>query len=199
MHSNHRSAFKIIFIMFAALLLTSCSSVKQKEELKPEDDKREIVQETTVEAENREPIYVYRKEQEQNLKEVTLRMNSQPILLPVRRSLDEGGASGYVRLVGVVSGGRPIALVEVGGRGLCVGIGEEVGGYRSGWHSKRKGYIEKNKPLDSSRPACRPPATQCGQGGQVNRDSLGARRDNHGKKFDCMFHCFPVPRCCKCG
>jgi hypothetical protein len=156
MHSNHRSAFKIIFIMFAALLLTSCSSVKQKEELKPEDDKREIVQETTVEAENREPIYVYRKEQEQNLKEVTLRMNSQPILLPVRRSLDEGGASGYVRLVGVVSGGRPMALVEVGGRGLCVGIGEEVGGYRVAGILNGKVILKKISP--STRPD--PPAAR---------------------------------------
>jgi len=36
-------------------------------------------------------------------------------------------ASGYVRLAGVIAG--KVALVEIGGRGAQVGVGDKVGDY----------------------------------------------------------------------
>lgn len=111
---------KLFSVIFVALFLVSCSNSKEKAAAEREEDKTEIVEQvSSVEIETREPIYVYGHHQEKILKEVILRLNAEPLLL----------SSSYVRLVGVVSGGRPMAVIEVGGRGLCIGVGEEVGEY----------------------------------------------------------------------
>lgn len=79
---------------------------------------------TTAEAEEfevvtREAVYLY-NETKGLSRQVTIKIGGEPILLP----------SGYARLAGVVSGGRPVALLEIGGRGLALSKGETVDGYR---------------------------------------------------------------------
>jgi len=51
---------------------------------------------------------------------LTLKISGEPVLLP----------SGYVRLVGVVSGERQVACLDVGGRGLALEKGEIIDDYR---------------------------------------------------------------------
>ena len=114
---------KLIFIILLILALSSCSGIKEKAEENLERDESEamVEQRASIEAAVREPLYVYKNQPEGIAsRNVTLTLNEEPLLLP----------NGYVRLVGVVSGGRPMALVEVGGRGLCVEIGNRVGDYR---------------------------------------------------------------------
>ena len=120
---GQQTILKLILIILLVLALSSCASVKEKAEVNLEEEESEIMVEQvpSAEVDVRKPIYVYENKPEMvSLRNVTLTLNSEPLLLP----------SGYVRLVGVVSGGRPMALIEVGGRGLCIGIGEAVGAYR---------------------------------------------------------------------
>lgn len=120
---GQQTIIKLIFIILLILALSSCSSVKEKEEVILDEDQSEIIKEQlpSDEADARAPIYVYQNQSEKvSLKEVTLKLNAEPLLLP----------NGYVRLVGVVSGGSPMALIEVGGRGRLVEVGDGIGKYR---------------------------------------------------------------------
>ncbi len=120
---GQQTILKIIFIILLALALSSCAFVKEKAGVNLEEQESEILVEEapSAEVDARKPIYVYENKPEKvTLRKVTLTLNSEPLLLP----------NGYVRLVGVVSGGKPIALIEVGGRGICIEIGETVGAYR---------------------------------------------------------------------
>ncbi|MFH1347371.1 MAG: hypothetical protein ABIH22_01645 [Candidatus Margulisiibacteriota bacterium] len=113
---------RIIGLLLIALLLTSCSGSKEESNIEPQAESLEVVEsrENTVEVDPREPLFVYKNQPVMNLDEIILKLNAEPLLL----------TSGYVRLVGVVSGGKPLALIEVGGRGLGVEIGDEVGQYQ---------------------------------------------------------------------
>jgi hypothetical protein len=138
--------YPAILLCSVIVALSSCSSEKNKVEAVQEEETEAVEEQvSSVESGPREPIYVYGKHPEKDtLKEVILRLNAEPVLLPVHRSPEgEGGASGYVRLVGVVSGGRPLALVELGGKGLGVGIGEEFAGYRIASISSRKIILKR--------------------------------------------------------
>ncbi|MEE8637864.1 MAG: hypothetical protein V3T21_02350 [Candidatus Margulisiibacteriota bacterium] len=128
---GQQTILKLILIVLLVLALSSCASVKEKAEVSLEEEESEIIAEKAASAEGdvRKPIYVYENQPKKvSLKEITLTMHSEPLLLP----------NGYVRLVGVVSGGRPMALIEVGGRGLCVDVGDEIGKYRVAWISREK-------------------------------------------------------------
>lgn len=112
----------VVFVFLAALLLTSCSGSKEEPKVGQQEESLEIVEsrENTVEADPRETLFVYKDQAATDQNEIILKLNAEPLLL----------TSGYVRLVGVVSGGKPLALIEVGGRGFGVEIGEEVGKYQ---------------------------------------------------------------------
>lgn len=128
---GQQTILKLIFIIILILALSSCASVKEKpgESLEGEGSGIMVEEAPSVEAEARQPIYVYENQPEKVfLRKVTLTLSSEPLLLP----------NGYVRLVGVVSGGRPMALVEVGGRGFSVEVGDEVGKYRVALISREK-------------------------------------------------------------
>ena len=114
--------FKGAFVIVLALLLTSCSGSGKEPKTAVREEPLEVVEsrENTVEVDPREPLYVYKNQPAADQQEIVLRLNAEPLLL----------TSGYVRLVGVVSGGKPLALIEVGGRGLGVEIGDEVGEYQ---------------------------------------------------------------------
>ena len=118
---------KCVFLSLLMLLLLLLASCTAKESAEPgSENKSETVNPTlpSREAEKREALYVYGAgPQENSASKVVLKLNAAPVLL----------AASYVRLVGVVSsGGRPLALVEVGGRGQCVEPGSEILGYRVG-------------------------------------------------------------------
>lgn len=104
-------------LIVVPLLLSSCSSEEILSKQPPQ-----VIEEnpTTVEVEAREPIFVYSAQQKRLPARVVLRLAGEPLLFP----------SGYVRLAGVVSGGRPMALLEVGGRGLALGEEEKLDDYR---------------------------------------------------------------------
>lgn len=118
---HFKNYIKIFILILTALLLVSCSPSKEKglETTKEEPEMVMVEEETTLETDSREALFVYDQPLMSDKNELILKLESEPLLL----------ASGYIRLVGVVSGGKPLALLEVGGRGLCVGIGEEVGEY----------------------------------------------------------------------
>ncbi len=124
---------KYVILLFAcALILSSCSSPKKEAENRTVEVEDETVESVaSPEANMREPVYIYGKQSGGESNRVTLTINGEPLLL----------TNGYVRLVGVVSGparnakqgdaggGRPLALVEIGGRGLCVEVGDKVADY----------------------------------------------------------------------
>jgi hypothetical protein len=120
---GEQTILKLIFLILLILALSSCASVKEKEEIGLKEEESEIMvdEAPSLEAEIRKPIYVYESQPKKiSSSKVTLKLNSEPLLL----------SNGYVRLAGVVSGGRPMALIEIGGRGRSVEIGEEVGEYK---------------------------------------------------------------------
>ncbi|HTY12857.1 MAG TPA: hypothetical protein VMD02_01570 [Candidatus Omnitrophota bacterium] len=105
-----RCLFLLLLLAFA---LSSCSYSEQT----PTTTSNET---PTVEVEtpSRGPVLVYGRPA--NGKEITLRFGAEPVML----------SCGYVRLTGTVLGDDPGAVIEIGGKGLVFGIGEEIGGYR---------------------------------------------------------------------
>jgi hypothetical protein len=115
--------YKYFLCISILLFVSACASTpKGSDETVRIDDDEPFMEKSSVssEADVRKPIFIYDCVSSESLSEVTLRINSEPLLL----------TAGYVRLVGVVSGRRPIALIEVGGKGLSVEGGDIVGGYR---------------------------------------------------------------------
>ncbi|MFC1571124.1 hypothetical protein ACFL31_01065 [Candidatus Margulisiibacteriota bacterium] len=123
----------LLFIIAVSLFMVSCSSPEDKVEVSLEEQEAaENIDEHVPSPEaSRKPLYVYGDKAQAGPDTVTLKLNSEPLLL----------TGSYVRLVGVVSGGRPvhrsskseggpIALIEVGGRGLILGKGESIKGYK---------------------------------------------------------------------
>lgn len=112
----------LFFIIISVLVLSSCA-------LPPETAGREEnpALETPeagsiAEGPSREAVFIY-NQQKTLARKISLKLGSEPLLFP----------SGYLRLTGVVDGmgGRePIILVEIGGRGLALGVGEGVDGYQ---------------------------------------------------------------------
>lgn len=114
--------FALILLMVAVIVLSSCASqnptiVGNHKAADGEDGFAEPVEEK-IDIPSREAVFIYGN-QCNSPKRLVLNLGSEPVLLP----------SGYVRLVGVVSGGKPVALIEIGGRGLALGVGEMVDGY----------------------------------------------------------------------
>jgi hypothetical protein len=114
--------FYYVILFFGMLLaLSSCSADKEKVDVVPvavEEIEESI---PSFEAEARAPLYICADQVTSISPDmILLKLNAEPILL----------ASSYVRLVGVVSGGKPLALIEVGGKGLGVEIGSACGGYK---------------------------------------------------------------------
>lgn len=109
-----------ITLIFPALLLSACSGPKPAPSITLEDKPETL---DTGQASSREVVYVYKEQQENLTDELKIKLNAAPLLL----------GSGYVRLAGVVSGVKPMALIEVGGRGLVVEQGDQLQGYRVGW------------------------------------------------------------------
>ncbi len=111
-------AYKPFLGILIIFILTSCSSHKRIEDSAIKENA--VTEEAeTVESPTREAVFVYGNPKDCP-KRLVLTLAGEPVLLP----------SGYVRLVGVVSGGRPIACLEIGGRGLALGKGENINDYR---------------------------------------------------------------------
>ena len=131
-------AFKDYFRWFACLLvsllvgmiLTACAA-------KAPPPEREFIPEiaTTPEVEPRGSVYVYGQGRPANAERVTLQLNGEPLLLP----------SGYARVVGVVSGSCPVACVEIGGRGLALGVGDKLDDYQVVSINERTIVLQKGK------------------------------------------------------
>ena len=117
MNFKKKRTWLILFCLII-LLLSSCASDSDKsakitEAITPSEESESAAPPT------REAVFVYGAGKGLS-KRLILNFSGGPVLLP----------SGYVRLVGVVSGGKPIACLEIGGRGLAVGKGEKVDDYR---------------------------------------------------------------------
>lgn len=113
---------RLLGLLFIALLLSSCSSPEKKLEVAPRADDAEIIEEqiTSAPTQAAEQLYIYGQLQPKDPREIILKLNAEPLLL----------VAGYTRLVGVVSGREPVALLEIAGAGLGVRCGDEVAGYR---------------------------------------------------------------------
>jgi len=116
---GQQTILKFILLFLLILALSSCSPRQPAEVVaSPEDLPVVEAQPPSIEARPREPLYTYEKDPgPANPDSFCLSLNDEPLLLP----------DGYVRLVGVVSGGKPIALIEVGGRGRCARMGDRIG------------------------------------------------------------------------
>ena len=105
-------------LIFAALIITSCSSENKSNSAV--ENGRVVTEEAAIpEAPTRESVFVYNQKKPAPDR-ILLSFTSGPVLLP----------SGYTRLAGVVSGGEPIACLEIGGRGLALTKGEKTDDYR---------------------------------------------------------------------
>ncbi|MBU1026710.1 MAG: hypothetical protein KKA31_03155 [Candidatus Margulisbacteria bacterium] len=118
----------VILLILPAMMFCSCSAPQDKVETKLEAEEIEapVEEEVSREAQTNKPLYVYGEtNDESSLSEVILKLKGEPLLLKGQEE-----STGYVRLVGVVSGGKPRALLELGGRGVFIGLGDNVSGYR---------------------------------------------------------------------
>jgi len=99
-------------LLILASMLSACA---------PEPPRMRLNDEPTVvsDAPSREAVFTYNDKKEMP-RRLVLSLAGEPLLLP----------SGYVRLAGVVRGERPVALIEIGGRGLALAKGESVDDYR---------------------------------------------------------------------
>lgn len=109
----------LLILLVALLPLISCAAEEPKTTNSVIGDEETSAEVSVTDQPTAEPIYVYgaKRELPNNL---SLKLVGEPILFP----------SGYVRLAGVVSGLRPVALLEVGGKGLALREGEEINDYR---------------------------------------------------------------------
>ncbi|MDD5382713.1 MAG: hypothetical protein PHH60_03555 [Candidatus Margulisbacteria bacterium] len=110
-------------ILIAALLLltmffSSCAS-QEKVSVEPGTETTITPEAEMLEMPSREAVFVYGSTKDLP-RIVTLKLAGEPFLFP----------SGYVRLAGVVSGGKPVALIEIGGRGLALEKGDKINDYR---------------------------------------------------------------------
>lgn len=141
---------KVIHLFTVLFLLSSCSSSESQTDykqmaLEEQEAQEDVVEKaSSAEGSQRKPIFVYNDQSKKgvSLGKTVLKLNAEPLLL----------ASSYVRLVGVVSGGRPVrrsskneggpmALIEVGGKGFCVGIGDEICGHRVSHISQKELHL----------------------------------------------------------
>ncbi|MFH1542402.1 MAG: hypothetical protein ABIE84_04850 [bacterium] len=104
------------FLLFLAVFSSACASPEPKISLEEQEALENIPEPITP---SREALYVYNAQAQVKNDRVELRINNEPLLLK----------DSYVRLVGVVSGGRPRALIDVGGRGVVVGCLDDFYGY----------------------------------------------------------------------
>ncbi|MFA4905717.1 MAG: hypothetical protein WC645_04360 [Candidatus Margulisiibacteriota bacterium] len=100
-------AYTILLLM--SLGLSACGPAPSPPPEIPVSEEKPIPQ--------RSALFVYQTHNQTNSPSLTLYMGAEPVAL----------ASGYVRLAGVIAG--KVALVEIGGRGAQVGVGDKVGDY----------------------------------------------------------------------
>lgn len=123
----------VILLVIMTITVSSCTSNRNFTS-KSFEESEETVAEQSVETPSHEALFVYSNQS--NLpNRIVLTLASEPLLLP----------SGYVRLVGVVSGGKPVACLEIGGRGLAMGEGEAIDGYRVSGINNDNVVLERGK------------------------------------------------------
>ena len=107
-----------LLLIVLAVLVASCASQTPKVLISNETTGISAEAEA-VPVPSREAVFIYGG-RNRTASRLILTLSGEPVLL----------SSGYVRLVGVVSGGRRAACLEFGGRGLALGEGETVDDYR---------------------------------------------------------------------
>lgn len=100
-------AYTILLLM--SLGLSACSSPPSHPQEAPVVEEKSEPQRTA--------LYVYQTHNQTNSPSLTLYIGAEPLAL----------STGYIRLVGVIAG--KVALVEIGGRGTQVRVGDKVGEY----------------------------------------------------------------------
>lgn len=123
---------KLELLILMVFFLCSCAAPQEEKSVSADNAANDGMVE---EAPTREALYVYNNNAIETSPEIILSLNSRPLLL----------AAGYIRLVGVVSGGKPIALLEVAGKGLCVGVGEKIENYKVVSIGEGEVKLEKEK------------------------------------------------------
>jgi hypothetical protein len=108
-----------VLLIALALLLSACASQPPRKIVNNDSEPAVSGEAETVSEPSRESVFIYSKRQSLSSR-LVLSLAGEPVLLP----------SGYIRLVGVVSGGKPTACLEIGGRGLALEEGETIDAYR---------------------------------------------------------------------
>ena len=107
-------------LLLLPLLLSACSDPGAKTMSATTSTRQEnlMIEPLEPPEPSREALFVYQQNHVPE-GEIVLKLNAEPLLL----------GAGYVRLAGVVRGRNPLALIEAGGRGLCLELGDRFQGY----------------------------------------------------------------------
>jgi hypothetical protein len=113
---------RLVPLLLLVFMLSSCSGGERVNPVVEEQEDEAVeISAVSAEADPREPLYVYKDEPKAvAAEEIILALHADPVLLPV----------GYVRLAGMVSGVRPLALLDIAGKGRGIMVGDLVAGYR---------------------------------------------------------------------
>ena len=107
------------FLLLAIFFLPACAP----NDPPPIQSNPTIICDSSEEAEaqpSREAVFVYGEGNKNNPQKLIIGINAEPVQID----------NAYVRLVGIINGATPVALVEMGGKGQCVGLGEKLAGYQ---------------------------------------------------------------------
>ena len=105
--------FKLVLVLILSLFLSSCSNKTPSEPVIIEPQ----VSTPEVQVSTREALFTYGETTQ--TKKIHLTFSTEPIQLK----------EGYVKLIGIIAGSNPLACLEIGGRGVVVGLGEMVESY----------------------------------------------------------------------
>ncbi|HLD34781.1 MAG TPA: hypothetical protein VJB62_02860 [Patescibacteria group bacterium] len=120
----------VVYVFLLAAILTSSCANNEAEKL---DNKQIIAEENAQNADegSREALFVYGGRANS---EITLLLGGDPQLL----------SSSYARLAGAICGEKPVACLEVGGKGVSLAIGEITDGYQLIGIMKNKAKFKKD-------------------------------------------------------
>lgn len=116
--------FVCFMLGMSLFLVASCSSnnVKPEDPRPAPDDEPEQAIPTAEAAPEEGPIFTYEGDKISGPAEpeIYLTFQSEPVQIP---------GQGYVKFKGAITGDRPVAVVEIAGKGVVLNLGERVGEY----------------------------------------------------------------------
>lgn len=110
---------KHLFLFTSLLFFLSACAPSEKNPVVPHQAVVTEPSEEAIKVPSREAVFVYNDQTSSNPAALSLQINAEPVQI----------GNSYIRLVGIINGMKPVALVEINGKGSSVGLGERVSGY----------------------------------------------------------------------